>query len=70
VFCLPLVLLPISFISLGGAVLTALLVPVVLLGISYRLFGGVNGDVVGASGEITRAVVLCALVLIPGSTLF
>jgi len=70
VFCLPLVLFPISPIPLGGAVLTALLVPVILLGVSHRLFGGVNGDVVGASGEVTRAVVLCALVLIPGSTLF
>jgi hypothetical protein len=26
--------------------------------------------VVGASGEITRAVVLCALVMIPAGTLF
>jgi adenosylcobinamide-GDP ribazoletransferase len=45
-------------------------VPAALLAISRRLFGGVNGDVVGASGEITRALVLATLVIIPGTTLF
>ena len=68
--CLPLVLLPLPYLPLSGAVLAALLIPFVLLVIADRLFGGVNGDVVGASGEITRAVVLCALVLIPASALF
>lgn len=70
VFCLPLAFLPVPFLPLLGAAIAALLVPSILLMLSYRLFGGVNGDVVGASGEITRAVVLCALVLIPVSTLF
>jgi adenosylcobinamide-GDP ribazoletransferase len=70
VFCLPLVLLPVSPLILGGAAFTALLVPVILLAVSYQLFGGINGDIVGASCEITRAIVLCALILIPGSTLF
>jgi len=70
VFCVPVVFLPVPFLPLFGAALAALLVPAILLMVSYRLFGGVNGDVVGASGEITRAVVLCALVLIPVSALF
>lgn len=69
-FCVPLVFLPLPVLPLFGAAFTALLVPAILLLASYRLFGGVNGDVVGTSGEITRAVVLCALVLIPVSTLF
>ena len=69
-FCIPLVFLPVPVLPLLGAALAALLVPAILLMVSDRLFGGVNGDVVGASGEITRAVVLCALVLIPVSTLF
>ena len=38
--------------------------PVILLVVSKRLFGGVNGDVVGASNEITRACVILALALI------
>ncbi|HPM61386.1 MAG TPA: adenosylcobinamide-GDP ribazoletransferase, partial [Methanoregulaceae archaeon] len=66
----PLALLPLAYLPLSGAVLAALLIPLLLLLISERLFGGVNGDVVGASGEITRAVVLCALALIPASALF
>jgi adenosylcobinamide-GDP ribazoletransferase len=69
-FCIPLVFLPLPSLSLFGAALAAILVPAILLLASCRLFGGINGDVVGASGEITRAVVLCALVLIPVSTLF
>jgi adenosylcobinamide-GDP ribazoletransferase len=70
VLCIPLLLLPVPPLPLLGAALAALLVPASLLLIANRLFGGVNGDVVGASGEITRAVALCALVLIPASTLF
>ncbi len=67
--CIPLVLLPLPYLTLSGAVLAALLIPLVLLFISEQLFGGVNGDVVGASGEITRAVVLCVLVIIPAGAL-
>ncbi len=68
--CVPLFLLPISPIRLAGAFLIMVAVPAFLLFISRRIFGGVNGDVVGASGEITRAVVLAALVIIPGSAGF
>jgi adenosylcobinamide-GDP ribazoletransferase len=70
VLCIPLLLLPVPSLPLLGAALAALLVPASLLLISNRLFGGVNGDVVGATGEITRTVVLCVLIIIPASTLF
>jgi adenosylcobinamide-GDP ribazoletransferase len=38
--------------------------PVILFILSRRLFGGVNGDIVGASNEITRALVILAIALI------
>jgi adenosylcobinamide-GDP ribazoletransferase len=38
--------------------------PLILFIVAKRLFGGVNGDVVGASNEITRACVILALVFI------
>ncbi len=63
-FCVPLILLPVSASKLMGAALMMVLCPVILLIISRRLFGGVNGDVVGASNEITRACVILALALI------
>jgi adenosylcobinamide-GDP ribazoletransferase len=68
--CTPLLLLPLAPIGLAGTALVMIAVPAFLLVLSRRLFGGVNGDVVGASGEITRALVLAALVILPGSTGF
>jgi len=68
--CTPLILLPVAPVRLAAAVLPAILVPALLLVISRHLFGGVNGDVVGASNDLTRALVLCAMVLVPVSTLF
>jgi adenosylcobinamide-GDP ribazoletransferase len=62
--CLPLVLLPVSPVKLAAAAILMVACPVVLLLISKRLFGGVNGDVVGASNEITRAVVILCMALI------
>jgi adenosylcobinamide-GDP ribazoletransferase len=70
VLCIPLLLLPVAPSRLAGAALIMVTVPACLLFTSRRLFGGVNGDVVGASGEITRALVLAALVIIPGSAGF
>ena len=64
ILCLPLALLPIPPVKLVAAAAAMVLVPLVLRAISGRLFGGVNGDVVGASGEITRAVVIIATVLV------
>jgi len=61
--CTPLVLLPVSPFRLAVAAMVMILSPAALLIISERTFGGVNGDVVGASNEITRALVVIALVL-------
>lgn len=63
-FCIPLVFLPVSPLRLTGAAIAMVMCPVILYIISKRLFGGVNGDVVGASNEITRACVIITMVLI------
>jgi len=62
--CLPLILLPVAPIKIFGAFLSMLICPLILLLVSDKLFGGVNGDVVGASSEITRAVVILAIALL------
>jgi adenosylcobinamide-GDP ribazoletransferase len=64
ILCLPLVLLPLSPLKLVAAAVLMVVVPLVLLVISTRAFGGVNGDVVGASNEITRAFIIIAVVLV------
>lgn len=61
--CLPLFLLPVAPVKVLGALVAMVLCPSVLLLVARRLFGGVNGDVAGASNEITRAVVVITLVL-------
>jgi ferredoxin len=48
-FCIPLVFLPVSPFRLAGAAIAMVVCPVILFIVSKRLFGGVNGDVVGAS---------------------
>jgi len=53
--------LPVSIISVGLMVAVMIAVPAILITLSTRLFGGVNGDVTGASGELTRAGVLVVL---------
>ncbi len=68
--CIPLFLLPLAPLSLAGAFLVMVAVPACLLFVSRRIFGGVNGDVVGATGEITRALVLAALVIMPAGAGF
>lgn len=64
ILCLPLFLLPIAPVKIFGALVVMILCPAVLLLISRRIFGGVNGDVAGASNEITRALVIVAMVLV------
>jgi len=64
VLCLPLILLPISPKKLAAAGILMVLCPILLLVTSKRLFGGVNGDVVGASNEITRVVVILGMALV------
>ena len=62
--CAPILFIPIAPFKLIGAILVAVLSPTILLLVSKRLFGGVNGDVVGAANEITRACAILALVII------
>lgn len=62
--CLPLIFLPVTLLQLAAAALIMIICPTVLLAVSQRLFGGVNGDVVGASNEITRAFVIIAIALV------
>jgi adenosylcobinamide-GDP ribazoletransferase len=50
---------------LAGAAAVMVITPLILLAISRRAFGGINGDVVGASNEITRALVLAVLIILP-----
>ena len=62
--CAPILFIPIAPFKLIGAIMAAVLCPTILLILSKRLFGGVNGDVVGAANEITRACAILALVII------
>ena len=62
--CAPILFIPIAPFKLIGAILVAVLCPTILLLVSKRLFGGMNGDVVGAANEITRACAIIALVII------
>jgi adenosylcobinamide-GDP ribazoletransferase len=62
--CLPLFLLPLAPVKIFGALVVMVLCPAVLLLIARRLFGGVNGDVAGASNEMTRALVVIAIALL------
>lgn len=60
---LPLLLLPFPSAALAASGAAMLVVVLGLLLLSRRIFGGVNGDVVGAANEITRAAVLVAIAL-------
>jgi adenosylcobinamide-GDP ribazoletransferase len=51
-------------VKISAAIAVMILCPMVLLFVARRLFGGVNGDVVGASNEITRAMCVIAMVLV------
>lgn len=57
----PVFLLPITVFSAGSAVAVTLLTMGILFIVTRFLFGGVNGDIVGASHELTRCMVLLAL---------
>ncbi|MDD1700244.1 MAG: adenosylcobinamide-GDP ribazoletransferase [Methanoregula sp.] len=63
-FCIPLFFLPVSLLQITAAVFFMVLCPALLFILSTRMFGGINGDVVGASNEITRACVILIIALI------
>ncbi len=60
-FIAPLLLFSFSPVSLGIAAVAALITAGVLIFVTRHLFGGVNGDIVGASHELTRCAVILAL---------
>ena len=61
---LPLFLLPASPMKIALALVAAAGIAAALPALSRHLFGGVNGDVVGAANEITRAGVILLLALL------
>lgn len=52
-------------LATGGAVLGGLLASAVVVRIARRRLGGITGDVLGATAEITTAAVLVILVAVP-----
>ena len=62
--CLPLFLLPVPPIKIFSSMVLMIICPMILQGVADRVFGGINGDVVGASNEITRAVVVVGIALL------
>jgi adenosylcobinamide-GDP ribazoletransferase len=62
--CVPLILLPVTPFQLTAAFIMMILCPVILLEIAKHCFGGVNGDIVGASNEITRALIVVAIAVL------
>ncbi|MCQ1539281.1 adenosylcobinamide-GDP ribazoletransferase [Methanocalculus taiwanensis] len=63
---LPLFLLPIQQLAIFAALFGASVTTLVLLFGGERLFGGINGDIVGAANEIVRAVVFLSLLIVTG----
>ncbi len=61
---LPLFLLPVPRVSIALALTATAVIVALMLLLSRRLFGGVNGDVVGAANEIVRAGVILLLALL------
>jgi len=52
---------PLGGLRMPVALLTALLVALLALQVANRAFGGIGGDLVGAAGELNRAVLLVIL---------
>jgi adenosylcobinamide-GDP ribazoletransferase len=61
--CLPVLLFPLGIEGLLATFAAFLLTLIFLLLLARRLFGGVNGDIVGAANEITRMTVIVALAI-------
>jgi adenosylcobinamide-GDP ribazoletransferase len=52
-------------LATGGAVLGGLLAAALVVGLARRRLGGITGDVLGATAELTTAAVLVILVAVP-----
>ncbi|MDT8357096.1 MAG: adenosylcobinamide-GDP ribazoletransferase [Methanomicrobiaceae archaeon] len=61
--CLPVLLFPLGQWGIAASFTALLLTVIFLLSLSRHLFGGVNGDIVGAANEITRMTVIVALAI-------
>ena len=61
--CIPVILLPFSIREFSAVIIALVVSTLSVYFAATRLFGGVNGDVDGASGEITRMAVIAALAL-------
>ncbi len=61
---LPLFLLPVPKMHIALALAATAIIAALMLALSRRLFGGVNGDVVGATNEIVRAGIILLLALL------
>jgi len=57
----PLVALPLGPVVLLVALVVPVATPLFALALANRAFGGISGDVAGATGELARAVLLVAL---------
>lgn len=60
---IPAFLLPLPWEAKGAAGVVLVLLPFCMQYLANRLFGGVNGDVTGATGEIGRCALLTILVI-------
>jgi adenosylcobinamide-GDP ribazoletransferase len=61
---LPLFLLPVPRMHIALALAVTAVIAALMLVLSRRLFGGVNGDVVGATNEIVRTGIILLLALL------
>lgn len=59
----PAFLLPLPWEAKGAAGIALVLLPFCMRYLANRLFGGVNGDVTGATGEISRCALLTVLII-------
>ncbi len=57
----PLIALPLGLVPLVLALIAPMLVALFALALAKRAFGGINGDITGATGELTRMMLLVAL---------
>lgn len=61
---LPLFLLPVPRMHIALALAVTAVIAALMLALSRQLFGGVNGDVVGATNEIVRTGIILLLALL------